>query len=432
MTVVFVNPTGRIGGAETALLEAIAGVRHADPSSRLTLIVASDGPLVARARAMDVDVRVLPFPRRLARLGEWSSCQRRRSRLALAARCVPATLSAWRYLLRLRRLLRELSPQVVHTNGLKMHLLGACATPSPAALVWHVHDYVTSRRLSGWLLKRCARASSAIVTPSESVGNDVRALMGTAVPVRAIWNAVDLGRFSPDGDRLDLDRQSDLVPPPPGVVRVGLIATLAPWKGHRTFLEAMALLAPGLNVRAYVIGGPVYETDDSQLIIPELRELAARLGIEARVGFTGYLDDPAPAIRALDVVVHASTEREPFGLAIAEGLACGRAVIVSYAGGAAEIAAPGSNALACAPGDAAGLARCIQQLSEDPGLRARLGSAARATAERAFTRDRMARSLCDLYGDVLRRRAARPGPRSIAEAPVSEPVRVPGRQASNL
>ena len=103
------------------------------------------------------------------------------------------------------------------------------------------------------------------------------------------------------------------------------------------FLEAIARLPPSLHVRAYVIGGPVYETEKSEVSIEELRQASARLGIADRVGFTGFIEDPAPAIRALDVVVHASTEPEPFGLAIAEGLACGRAVVVS-----AEAAPPSS------------------------------------------------------------------------------------------
>ena len=54
-------------------------------------------------------------------------------------------------------------------------------------------------------------------------------------------------------------------------------------------------------------------------------------------------------MRALDIVVHASTEPEPFGLTIAEGMASGRAVIVSAAGGAAEIVQDGVDALTCAP-----------------------------------------------------------------------------------
>ena len=112
-------------------------------------------------------------------------------------------------------------------------------------------------------------------------------------------------RFSPDGDRLDLDTRSGLPAPAEGVVRVGLVATFARWKGHHVFLEAIARLPPSLNVRAYVIGGAVYETGNSQVSIEELRQASARLGLTDRVGFTGVVEDPAPAIRALDVVVHA-------------------------------------------------------------------------------------------------------------------------------
>ena len=163
------------------------------------------------------------------------------------------------------------------------------------------------------------------------------------------------------------------------------------------FLEAIARLPPSLNVRAYVIGGPVYETEKSEVSIEELRKASARLGITDRVGFTGFIEDPAPAIRALDVLVHASTEPEPFGLAIAEGMACGRAVVVSHGGGAAELVTAGVDALTFTPGDAGALARCIEQLAADAGLRQRLGRAARATAERSFARRRLTNELLEVY-----------------------------------
>ena len=134
--------------------------------------------------------------------------------------------------------------------------------------------------------------------------------------------------------------------------------------------------------------------------IEELREKSARLGVASRVGFTGFIEDPAPAIRALDVLVHAKTDPEPFGLAIAEGLACGRAVVVSPGGGAAEIVTPGVDALAFTPGDAGALARCIEQLAADAGLRQRLGLAARATAERRFARRRLADELLEVYESI--------------------------------
>ena len=130
MKILFLNPTGQVGGAEAALLEVIAGLSEARPSWGLGVIVASDGPLVLRARALGAEVHVLPFPKALARLGEWDGRNRSWRRLKMAARCAWAAWPAWRYLRRLRNAVRDLAPEIVHTNGLKMHLLGTWARPS--------------------------------------------------------------------------------------------------------------------------------------------------------------------------------------------------------------------------------------------------------------------------------------------------------------
>ena len=127
-------------------------------------------------------------------------------------------------------------------------------------------------------------------------------------------------------------------------------------------------------------------------------------------GFTGFVPQPESALRALDVVVHASTSPEPFGLVIAEAMACERPVIVSLAGGAAEIVTVGVDALGHHPGDAAGLAARITELAIDPALRGRIGRAARATADRCFDRTRLANELVPIYQSVITNRSRRRPP----------------------
>jgi glycosyltransferase involved in cell wall biosynthesis len=144
----------------------------------------------------------------------------------------------------------------------------------------------------------------------------------------------------------------------------------------------------------------MYDTAGSQLSVDELRGRAAALGVGGRVGFTGFVDRPATVMRALDIVVHASTDPEPFGLVIAEGLACGKAVIVSAAGGAAELVDDGIDAITVPPGDSAALARAIDRLAADPSLRARLGDTARASAARRFDPDVFTRAFLDIYERV--------------------------------
>jgi glycosyltransferase involved in cell wall biosynthesis len=146
----------------------------------------------------------------------------------------------------------------------------------------------------------------------------------------------------------------------------------------------------------------VYDTAGSQYSIDELRGRAAALGIADRVGFTGFVERPSEALRALDVVVHASTEPEPFGLVIAEGMACGRALVISRAGGAAEIVEDGVDALATPPGDAAALARALDRLAADAPFRARLGEAARRAALRRFDPRAFVQAFLDIYAKLAR------------------------------
>ena len=178
------------------------------------------------------------------------------------------------------------------------------------------------------------------------------------------------------------------------------VSHLARWKGHRTFLQACPYSRP-LPIPRLCRGRRSLRTGGSQHSLAELKKLAGQLGLSQRVGFTGFLDEAAAAVRALDILVHASTAPEPFGLVIVEGMACGRAVIASEAGGAAELFEAGIDALGHAPGDAARLAERIALLATDWSLRARLGAAGRATAERRFNRARLASELIPLIARGL-------------------------------
>jgi glycosyltransferase involved in cell wall biosynthesis len=298
---------------------------------------------------------------------------------------------------RLSHAINVAAPDLIHTNGFKMHILGAWASPRRIPLVWHVRDFVRARPLMSRLLRMHSRRCAAVIVNSRSVACDVRAALGPRISVHTVYNAVDLDRFSPQGPRLDLDLLCGMPTAGREVIRVGLVATMARWKGHETFLRALATLPMELPLRGYIIGGPVYHTLGSQYDIEELKTLAAGLGIADKVGFTGLVRDSAAAMRALDVVVHASVAPEPFGLVIAEAFACGRAVIASAAGGVNEIITPEENALAHRPGDVVGLAGCIAQLVDDSELRARLAERARSDARQRFTRTRLASDLNTIY-----------------------------------
>jgi glycosyltransferase involved in cell wall biosynthesis len=249
-----------------------------------------------------------------------------------------------------------------------------------------------ARRILSWAVRDAAGA----IAISNAVAEDLRQLW-PKLHVQVIANGVDTDRFCPGpGDPTLLERLSAL--PAQSCLRVGLVATYARWKGQDVFLAAAARVlrgCPDLAVRFYIIGGPIYQTHGSQWSRPELEGLAIQLGIQDRVGFIPFQPDVQPIYQALDAVVHASTAPEPFGLTIAEAMACGKPVIVAAAGGAAEIIRPGVDALATPPGDHAALANALAVLLRNPAMRETLGHNAHRTVCERFDEARFG---CEIAG----------------------------------
>lgn len=387
-----------MGGAETCLIDALSVLGQARPDWVLTVVLGEDGPLAVRARENGAEVHLLPFPTDLARLGDSGHA----ARASLASRLVSTGPSALRYRFQLRSLLGRIKPDVIHTNGFKMHVLGALAKPVGSALVWHIHDYISSRTVMARLMRRLASRTDAIIANSRHVAEDTRKIVGNAATIVPILNVADLKEFTPEGAKLNLDDLSGLPPARPETIRVGLIATLAWWKGHRLFLRGLAGVDPSIPIRGYYIGGALYKTQ-SQESLNELRQFAAELGIADRVGFTDVISEPAAAMRALDVLVHTSTEPEPFGRVIVEAMACGKPVITTSLGGAAEIISLGEVALTFDATHPQALSDTISKLAASPELRCRLGSNGLGTARRFFGRERLARELPAVYEEVLSR-----------------------------
>ena len=405
MRVTWLSVSDQLGGSEVALLEMVRAIRLLRPEWDLQVVVPGDGPLGDRVTAAGASCAVVPLPAALARIGESAAIRRRwsvASRAALGLRLCAGAAASPGYERRLRDVVSGFHPDVIHTNGLKAHIFAARLRLPGCAIVWHVHEYLDRRRLTRLLMRKYAPRCSAVVANSASVAKDVQAALGGSPAANVVYNTVDLDAFAPQGARLDLDVLAEWPAPPEGVVRVGLIATFGRWKGHDVFLRALSQVPPAMAVRGYIVGGPVYDTTGSQTTRAELEAQVDALGLRGRVGFTGFVE-PGAAMRSLDVVVHASSEPEPFGLVVAEAMSCGRPVITTGHGGVAEIIEPGENVLVAPPGDDAALAAAICRLAENPALRQRLGVRARATALTRFERERMAADLVRIYESVRSR-----------------------------
>jgi len=179
---------------------------------------------------------------------------------------------------------------------------------------------------------------------------------------------------------------------------VGYAGHLYAWKGVDVLLEAVAQV-PG--VRCLVAGGQDEEPD-----LARLRALAARLGVEARVTFTGHLppSDVPGVLAQADVLAlpnpaSAISTHATSPLKLFEYMAAGRAIVASNLPAIREVLTHDTNALLVAPGDPGALAAAIRRLAGDPALRETLASAAR-TAVAEYSWDRRAERLEALFTEV--------------------------------
>jgi len=187
-------------------------------------------------------------------------------------------------------------------------------------------------------------------------------------------NGVETDRYSPgDGSRV-----RDELNVRPEQALVGIVCRLDPWKGVESFLEAAAIAALREPTTVFVVvGGPIIGQESYEVT---LHRKARDLGIAERVRFTSwrYKPDDMPAVhRALDILVLASIEPEPFGLVVLEAMSTGKPVIDPAHGGPLEIIEDGRSGDLVPPGDTVAMADAIVALVQDPARRARVGALAR-------------------------------------------------------
>jgi glycosyltransferase involved in cell wall biosynthesis len=161
--------------------------------------------------------------------------------------------------------------------------------------------------------------------------------------------------------------------------RVGTVTRLDPIKRLDRLIDAFAEACEGLpDWQLHLFGdGPEEE---------RLRVYAQTHHIADRVVFRGRVDDVQAAYRELSVVGF-SSEREGWGLTVAESAACGvPSVAFDVSGGIRELIIDGKTGFLSKPADVHGFARNLRTLMEDRQLRTDFGAAAR-THVASFTLD---------------------------------------------
>ena len=392
--VLFVNPGRALGGAEHSLLLLLQGLRAR--SIEANVAVFGKGPFRDRVSAIGIPMMDVALSRWSRAAGRYRLPGGPLGGAALMAGSLPAAL-------RLAAAARRTGTDLIHTNGMKAHLLGGLAGRLVRVpVIWHLRDFPPERWAGRSFREAARRLPELILAPSEAVAASVR-LPGRTRP-RVVPDPVDLDRFHPGIPRDWIRRELGVGGEEP---LIGMIGHLTPWKGHEMFLEIARAVADRIpRSRFVVVGGSIYETHGHAGYPETLRQRAAALGLSDRVAFLGIRDDIPELVAGLDVLVHAPTAPEPFGRVLAEAMAVGRPVVAARCGGIPEVVEDGVTGFLVPSADVGAFTAAVVRLLEDPALCRRLGDAGRRRAEARFGIEAHAASVLDAYRAVLEGRRA--------------------------
>jgi glycosyltransferase involved in cell wall biosynthesis len=305
-----IQPVAERGGSDQALLRML---RSLPAEFERHVVVPTEPPLRAEYEATGTTVHIVAMRRISTSHGllDW---------IAYAL--------GWPFAVaRLRRLIRRLEVDVVHTNSLHSWYGWAAARFAHRPHVWHAREIVVQSGLAlsveRFLTRRFA---TRVVCGSQAIADQLDA-PNTVV----IYDAPDPERFSPE--RAGRFRGGAGIPETAPLV--GVAGRLDTWKGIDVLLDAWPKVKDAQPDAQLVIAGGVVQGKERYAA-----DLERRARTLPDVHWLGEVDEAAVAelLADLDVLAAPSTEPEPFGLVAVEALMSATPVVGTDDGGLREIA----------------------------------------------------------------------------------------------
>ena len=187
-------------------------------------------------------------------------------------------------------------------------------------------------------------------------------------------------------------------------ILVGLIGRIDWWKGHEYFIESIAIASrEEKSIKGLIVGGleDNVSKKKNQEYLEKLKCKIKDLKLSDRISFTGHRNDIHKILYLLDVVVHASSNPEPFGLVIIEGMAAKKPVIATAAGGVLDIIEDKVNGILVPCKDSVAMAKAILRVVKNKEESRRISMAGYNRVIESFSVDRQIKSVEKIYKTIL-------------------------------
>lgn len=345
------------GGQEIRILREAEGMRKR--GHEVILAVMRGGELIAKGRAAGFTVYELNFKRHA-----WLGC-----------------------LFRLLFILSRHQIELVNTHSSLDSWIGGIAARLAGCKILRTRHLSTSikkgwnsrmvyGKLADYVVTTCSAIIPMICEQSGKKEEKCRFIATGVDPEKICYQKAAAEKFR---QKIDVK---------PGEFLIGTACFMRSWKGIDDFLKAADLLRTVPDLKWVIIGGGHAATYQAR---------AKELQLDGIVRFTGHLDDPFPALGALDVFALLSTAHEGVSQAILQAAYLAKPLIATATGGLCEVCKDQETGFQVAPFSPKQVAEAVLALKSDVPLRVKLGRNAQSLVERKFTITHMLDEMEEVY-----------------------------------
>jgi glycosyltransferase involved in cell wall biosynthesis len=377
-----------IGGAQENTLATINGLR-AKPGVEVKLI---SGPTIGPEGSLENEAAKIP------------------GLLTIVPELVRPVhpLKDFMALKKLEKILREQTPDLVHTHSGKAGILGRLAAQRAGVpvIIHHIHgpSFGPFQGALANFIFTAAERHAAKVTDHFfcSAGAMTKLYLAAGIGQPAmftrIFSGFNLEPFCNATNDLALRKQLGLAENHFVIGKIGRIFKL---KGHADLVNAFTKILPEVpHARLLFVG------DGS--LRGEIENQIHSLGLAGKVVFTGLLPpgEVARHVGIMDCLAHLSY-REALSRALPQALAAGKPVVAYDFDGADEVCLENETGFVVPTGDTAAAAQRLRQLANDPALREKFGRAGAAFVRDNFSIEKMVDDQYHVYLKLAAQRGLR-------------------------
>ncbi|MDX9901653.1 MAG: glycosyltransferase family 4 protein [Aliarcobacter sp.] len=268
--------------------------------------------------------------------------------------CSKNIFTAFRRVKGLKKILKEINPDIIHVRSRVPAWLVYFANKSlNIKVVSTVHGFNSVGFYSSIMQK-----ADAVICVSNSIKEYIQKYYQTSEnKITVIPRGIDLELFNPrnidetfiENFKKEFDLKDKFV-----VSSVGRVTQL---KDYETFIKAILLAKKEIpNVIALIVGGVRSDKED---YLNSLKNLIKELSLEDNIIFTGSQSKIEQIYALSDVVISSSKKPESFGRAVAEAICMNKPVIATNHGGVKDIIIENENGFFFEVGDDKELANNI-------------------------------------------------------------------------